>query len=287
MAELHNRREQEEARAQIKLANSRLNFENHRYDEVNHPLNKDNRKQSSNRVVKNDPSTANVQKPDTTEFVLKMLSEMTHGRLEGAVIDDIRNIYMLAHGSNSERYEALKVLGEKALLMAATEGMGVAAAKIASALRNGIGVGTKFGIFWQVAKSAVIRTPYGKALQSGTEAAINARNAVDQGARLYRGGKLGYSAGPEGQFWSLENPLNPGYAEKYGLPIKNTRFDFVEVAVLKPGSRFITREAPGMSVNGGGGIEIVVNPGEPKLQYFHMPWEPEYDSVKQRFVSRN
>ena len=86
---------------------------------------------------------------------------------------------------------------------------------------------------------------------------------------------------------SFENSLNPGYAEKYGIPIENAKFDFVEVAVIKSGSNFITREAPGVGVNGGGGIEVVVNAGEPKLQYFHMPWEPEYDPVQQRFISKN
>ena len=129
-----------------------------------------------------------------------------------------------------------------------------------------------------------IKTPYGKALQSKTTDALSARNQIQHGAWLYRGGRLGRSAGPEGQFWSLENPLLPGYAEKYGIPIENTKFDFVEVSVLRPESTFITREAPGIGSNSGGGIEIVVNAGEPKLQYFHMPWEFEDDSVEQRFI---
>ena len=114
-----------------------------------------------------------------------------------------------------------------------------------------------------------------------------ARDELTQGAWIYRGGKLSRSAGPEGQFWSLENPLSPGYAQKYGIPIENTNFDFVEVAVLKSDSRFITREAPGIGSNEGGGIEVVVNAGEPKLQYFHMPWELEYDSVEQSFIPGN
>ena len=115
--------------------------------------------------------------------------------------------------------------------------------------------------------------------------ALEARSQIEKGAWLYRGGKLGRSAGPEGQFWSLENPLSPGYAEKYGIPVENAQFDFVEVAALNPDSTFITREAPGLGANGGGGIEVVVNAGTPKLQYFHMPWEPEYDPVQQRFIS--
>lgn len=52
----------------------------------------------------------------------------------------------------------------------------------------------------------------------------------------------------------------------------------MEVAALPQNSTFITRVAPGIGINGGGGIEVVVNTGEPKLQYFHIPWEPKYDS---------
>lgn len=81
--------------------------------------------------------------------------------------------------------------------------------------------------------------------------------------------------------------MNPGYADKYGIPIENIKFDFVEVAVLKPGSTFITREAPGIGLNGGGGIEVIVNPNVPKLEYFHMPWELENDSIKHSFIPRN
>jgi filamentous hemagglutinin len=132
-----------------------------------------------------------------------------------------------------------------------------------------------------------IKTPYGKAVQSESFGAMNARNQLTNGAWIYRGGKLGKSAGPEGQFWSLENPLTPGYSERYGLPAENTQFDFIEVAVLNPNSNYITREAPGIGINGGGGIEVVVNSGEPKLKYFHMPWEQKYDSDEQRIISRN
>lgn len=132
-----------------------------------------------------------------------------------------------------------------------------------------------------------VSTHYGIAIQSESAAALNARLAVEDGAWLYRGGKLGRSAGPEGQFWSLESPLSPGYAKKYGIPIQNVKFDFIELAVAKPGSSFITRESPGIGVNRGGGIDVVVNAGEPKLQYFHMPWELENDSFEQRIIPKN
>ena len=57
-------------------------------------------------------------------------------------------------------------------------------------------------------------------------------------------------------------------------------------SLIKPGSTFITREAPGIGINSGGGIEVIVNAGEPKLQYFHMPWESEYESVEQRLIPK-
>ncbi len=115
-----------------------------------------------------------------------------------------------------------------------------------------------------------IATPYGAAEQSSSTAATEARTAVQEGATLYRGGTLGRSAGPEGQFWSLENPLNPGYAAKYGIPEENQIFDFLETATLRPGAPFITREAPGVGANGGGGIEVVVDSGGVALRGFFM-----------------
>jgi hypothetical protein len=118
---------------------------------------------------------------------------------------------------------------------------------------------------------AEIATPYGRAYQSATAAAAEARTAAQQGATLYRGGVLGRSAGPEAQFWSLENPLSPGYAAKFGIPAENVAFDFVETATLRPGATFITREAPGLGANGGGAIEVVVNPGEVSMTGFFMP----------------
>jgi hypothetical protein len=163
--------------------------------------------------------------------------------------------------------------------------LGLSAAKVGMDMLNNIAESTlpavkkgtsalakRMGFWEDISKSTFIQTPYGKSIQSNSEAALQAKVAVENGAWVYRGGKLGRSAGPEGQFWSLENPLNTGYAKKYGLPEENSNFDFVEVAVLKPGTKFITKEAPGIGINDGGGIEVVVNPGEPKLQYFHMPY---------------
>jgi filamentous hemagglutinin len=70
---------------------------------------------------------------------------------------------------------------------------------------------------------------------------------------------MGKSEAGEAQFWSLENPLTPGYTERNGIPPGNVaRKDFIETATLKPGAPFVTRPAPPCGTNSGGGIEIVV-----------------------------
>jgi hypothetical protein len=66
----------------------------------------------------------------------------------------------------------------------------------------------------------------------------------------------------EAQFWSLEYPLSPGFAARYGIPAENvTRANFIEAATLRPGTPFVTRVAPPVGTNPGGGIEVVVPEG--------------------------
>jgi hypothetical protein len=60
----------------------------------------------------------------------------------------------------------------------------------------------------------------------------------------------------------LEDPGSPGYEAKYGIPPANLPFDWVAEGQLRPGVPFITREAPGVDTNLGGGIEVVINPGD-------------------------
>lgn len=80
---------------------------------------------------------------------------------------------------------------------------------------------------------------------------------------------MGKSQATEAQFWSLENPTNPGYAGRYGIPPENVaNADFVETATIPPGVPYITRPAPAVGTNPGGGIEVVVAPGNVAVQYF-------------------
>jgi hypothetical protein len=63
------------------------------------------------------------------------------------------------------------------------------------------------------------------------------------------------------QFWALEHPLSPGFAARYGIPPATVgKFDLIEIANLKSGSRFKTRPAPGTGSNPGRGIKVVVPP---------------------------
>ena len=125
---------------------------------------------------------------------------------------------------------------------------------------NSARVGTAF---------AEIKTPWGTALQSPSPEALAARSSVENGATLYRLGTTGKSEAAGAQFWALENPVSPGYAARYGIPAENVaKFNFIETATLRPGTPFVTRPAPGIGTNPGGGIEVVVPPNGVTMRFF-------------------
>ena len=117
--------------------------------------------------------------------------------------------------------------------------------------------------------SKTIKTPYGEAIQSTSADAMKVRQYVDNGGQLYRGGTFGRSNVTDAQFWATENPLNPGYANKYGVDF--SKIDYVIGGKQIPGTPYITRPAPALGNNVGGGIEIVNNPNSVKLDFFYMP----------------
>ena len=109
---------------------------------------------------------------------------------------------------------------------------------------------------------AEIATPYGLARQGTSAAALEARASVESGATLYRIGTTGKSNTIGAQFWSLENPTTPGYAARYGIPAENVaNSNFIQTATLRPGASFVTRAAPAVGKNPGGGVEAVVAEG--------------------------
>jgi hypothetical protein len=119
-------------------------------------------------------------------------------------------------------------------------------------------------------KGNTIKTPYGDAVQSDSQEAAQIRDYVNGGGRLYKTGELMESNAANSQFWSPTNPLtNPNYADSYGLAKSNV--DFVIGGTSNPGTPFITRIAPPVPPNLGGGIEIVTNPNGVNITFFYMP----------------
>jgi len=115
----------------------------------------------------------------------------------------------------------------------------------------------------------VVNTPYGKAIQSMSKEAVAVRQQVEQGATLFKIGTLGKSEAAESQFWSLEHPLSSGYANKFGIPESNVfNADFIISGRLKTGVDFITRNAPGVGINNGGGIEVVAPANSISIDWF-------------------
>ena len=120
-----------------------------------------------------------------------------------------------------------------------------------------------------IIESLTVDTPYGPALQSSEASAMAARAQVESGASLYRVGTTGKSQAAEAQFWALEHPSTPGFAQRYGIPAENVQnFNFIESATLKPGTPFVTRPSPPVGANPGGGIEVVVPSGGVNMNWF-------------------
>ena len=114
-----------------------------------------------------------------------------------------------------------------------------------------------------------VSTPYGDAIQGADIAALTARSKVENGATLYRVGTTGKSQAAEAQFWALEHPTTSGFAQRYGIPAENVeKFNFIEASTLRPGTSFVTRSAPGIGDNVGGGIEVVVPSGGVQMKWF-------------------
>ena len=97
------------------------------------------------------------------------------------------------------------------------------------------------------------------------------RSRVQQGGIVYKGGVLGRSETGASQFLATECPLNSGYARRYGLPPKNAKFDFIIIGRVRSGTQVVTRSAPGIPPNPGGGVEAVIAPGGLIIDSFHMP----------------
>lgn len=158
--------------------------------------------------------------------------------------------------------------GNPAAIAEASADLGMSLAGLAVPIPGG-------GLALKAAKAAEnaagVKTNYGVARQGQDTAALAAREAVENGAPMYKAGTLGKSDVTESQFFALEHPGRAGYADRYGIPQENIdSADFMITAKLKPGTDFVTRQAPGVGKNSGGGIEVVVPRGGAQVTSFTM-----------------
>jgi len=117
-----------------------------------------------------------------------------------------------------------------------------------------------------------VGTPYGTAVQDTSAAALRLRSEVAAGRPIFRGGNFPKSAGSDAQFFSPENPLSPGFADRVGAGNLGSKTpDFIMGGRVRPGGNFITRPAPGLGANKGGALEIVNEPGAVQFDFFVMP----------------
>lgn len=138
-------------------------------------------------------------------------------------------------------------------------GLAGAATEAVSEIGRGAAVGARLVTPRWSPSIPSVATPWGPANQALSKTALAARAKVAEGATLYRVGTTGKSNTVGAQFWALEHPNTPGFAARYGIPPENVAAaNFIQTATLKPGRTFVTRVAPPVGSNPGGGIEVVV-----------------------------
>jgi hypothetical protein len=103
-------------------------------------------------------------------------------------------------------------------------------------------------------------------MTAGARAALS---DAQSGATLYRTGELGKSMAAESQYWSLQNPLTPGYAGQMGMP--GVKPNFMMGGSLNSGASVLTNTAGGLGTNAGGGLQVITSPGGVGIQWFVMP----------------
>ena len=112
----------------------------------------------------------------------------------------------------------------------------------------------------------------GVALQANTAEALALREQVAAGQQVYKAGNFPRSAAAESQFFSTQNPLTPGYANRVGAANLGAGTpDFIMGGRVQPGGPFITRAAPAVGQNLGGALEVVTPPGGVQFDFFYMP----------------
>lgn len=102
--------------------------------------------------------------------------------------------------------------------------------------------------------------------QDASKEALDVRQKVENGAKLFRLGEEGNSRkGDNAQYWSTIDPrVDPeAYVKATGAYLKAADANFVETATLKEGATFVTAPAaPNKDVqDSGGAIEVVIQQG--------------------------
>lgn len=97
---------------------------------------------------------------------------------------------------------------------------------------------------------------------------LDLKLSIQQGNPVFKAGVKGESNAAKSQFWATESPLNPGYADRYGIPPQLAKFDFILAGNSKEDVEFVTRQAPGVESNLGGGIEAVFREGDVRIDSF-------------------
>jgi len=117
-----------------------------------------------------------------------------------------------------------------------------------------------------------IATPFGTARQSASAEALLLRSQVESGQLVRRSGNFPRSAGSDAQFFSTENPLSRGFANRVGAGNLDASVpDFIMGGRVRPNGNFVTRSAPGVRSNAGGALEVVAEPGVVQFEFFVMP----------------
>ena len=129
--------------------------------------------------------------------------------------------------------------------------------------------GVNWGLGRLVIGRGAIQTPYAIEVASTSLEARAAMAAARNGATLYRTGELGESMAGESQYWSLQNPISPGYASNMGMP--GVKANFIMGGTLNPGASAIANEAAALGANTGGEMQLVTSPGGVSNLWFHMP----------------
>jgi RHS repeat-associated protein len=121
-------------------------------------------------------------------------------------------------------------------------------------------------------QASPVRTPHETVRQSSaTPSFLEMYLNISAPPRLFKGGQLGRSEATGSQYLSFENPLRKGFAQRHGVPEKNTPFNFIMEVSARDATQVVTRPAIPMGANRGGATEAVSPSENTRIESFIMP----------------